>query len=55
MKEVFRVACLSRRSVWDRCSRVRRAFRERTPSGMAVKHCIGYGKVTKSGLGLQGT
>jgi len=35
--------------------RVRRAFRERTPSGMAVKHCIGYGKVIKSGLGLQGT
>jgi len=35
--------------------RVRRAFKERTPSGMVVEHCIGYGKVTKSGLGLQGT
>jgi len=31
---------------------IRRAFKERTPSGMIVKHCIGYGKVTKSGLGL---
>jgi len=35
-------------------SGVRRAFKERTPSGMVVKHCIGNRIVTKSGLGLQG-
>ena len=34
---------------------VRRAFSERTPSGRLVKTLDWYGKVTKSGLGLQGT